>query len=119
MTPAAKPAIFLPPMSIGAAAPTIECVELAVSEIMMRMPQPVKIPAGVGPTSPFISSIAAKPMTTASRKYSDMATGERWPLQNRSETQPEASEPATAAMGMMANVHATVAGMLVFMSICN
>jgi DNA repair photolyase len=32
ITPAAKPAIFLPPISIGAAAPTIECVEFTVSE---------------------------------------------------------------------------------------
>src|ERR1017187_4608173 len=52
ITPEAKPDIRRPPMSIGAAAPTSECVELTVSEIITRKKQPRKTPAGVGPTKP-------------------------------------------------------------------
>ena len=52
MTPAAKPAIFFPPMSMGAAEPTIEWVELAVREIRIRIVQPRIIPEAVGPTWP-------------------------------------------------------------------
>src|SRR6187549_1716673 len=101
---------------MGAAAPTIECVEFAVSAMAIRMAQPTKIPAGVGPTNPLSNNTAAKLMTMASKKYNVMATGERWPLKNRSETQPDAIEPATAAIGIVANVQATVGGMLVFIS---
>ena len=66
MTPAAKPAIFFPPISIGAAEPTMEWVELAVKEMRMRMRQPKKMPEAVGPTWPSRRTKAEMVITTAS-----------------------------------------------------
>ena len=58
-------------------------------------------------------------MNTLCPKYNTIATGERCPLKNLSETQPESSEPATAASGMPhPSVQNTARG-FAFMSIFN
>ncbi len=82
----------------------MEWVELAVREINIKMAQPAMIPPAVGPTNPLSKMTAAVPMTIASKKYNVMATGERCPLKNLSEIQPERSDPATAAIGIRARV---------------
>src|SRR5437588_10793677 len=95
MTPAAKPALRRPPISMGAAAPTIECVEFAVKEINTRKRQ-LK-------NSPLVPRISIEKtairMTTVSRKYSVMATGERWPRKTLSDKIPDPKEPRTATRG--------------------
>jgi hypothetical protein len=96
ITPAAKPAIFRPPMSIGAAAPTIEWVEFAVSEINTRNKQLRKTPFV---PIPSINRTAVK-ITTVSRKYRVIATGARCPRKILSEMMPEPNEPTTATIGM-------------------
>src|SRR5262249_18761238 len=112
ITPDAKPAMRRPPISIGAAAPTIECVAFTLKEIRIRKKQPRKTPSLVGPTAPDHITTAASASTTLSRKYRAIATGERWPRKNLSETHPEIMEPATAINGIMFKVHMTEDGLV-------
>ena len=67
MTPDANPAMRRPPMSIGAAAPTIEWVALTLNETRIRNRQARNTPALLGPINPDHMTTEAR-ATTRVRK---------------------------------------------------
>ncbi len=110
ITPEANPAMRRPPMSMGAAAPTIEWVALTLNDTKIRNKQARNTPALVGPIKPDHMATEAPATTRVRKAYSRTATGERWPPKSLSETMPEMSEPATATSGTMFMVQMTAGG---------
>src|SRR4051794_14574160 len=95
---------------MGAAVPTSEWVALTQKESRIRKRQASNIPLEVGCIRPASIRTEAIAQTTATIKYSPIATGDRCPRKTLSETTPEINEPATAISGTIRKVHLTREG---------